>query len=256
MKSNAILYCIPYAGGSAKSLSNVTFRLKEIVDIHILELPGRGERRYEPLNTNLNSIIDEFYQKIVHNSGNSQQKIILWGHSMGAVIAFLLAEKLTKSGFDNFSGLIVSSMTSPLSNSRSERKLHLLPEDEFLQYFEKLVPSVKADSRMRDILYERMKHIVRADIEALENVKVENWNLLKIDSPIYVMYSLEDEIMTNGKDFESWSLNTNSYSKYYKIKGGHFFILDHSRVTAEVLTEIIYEAVDYKTEDLVNKSII
>jgi surfactin synthase thioesterase subunit len=238
MNEGSILFCLPYAGGSARSLTNVTHRLKHVMQIRHLELPGRGNRSNEPLCTDLQVIVDDLYHTI-SESAEKFKKIYLWGHSMGAIVALLLACKLEKNGH-NFGGLIVSAMTGPSENN-NKRKLHLLPEKEFFQYFVKLMPpgmSMEND-RKADIMFDRMQSVLRADIQALELLSIKDWDKMIINAPIYVLFGNDDEIMSKKDGYSSWKLHTKALLQQYVMEGGHFFVLQHAVKTACIIQHII-----------------
>ena len=236
-----ILFCLPYAGGSARSLSNVTFRLGESIQVKELELPGRGDRRLEPLCTDLEKIIDDLYKLICGTITNCTQRIFIWGHSMGAIIALLLAVRLNKDENYNFGGLIVSAMTGPEKIGKSDSKLHLLPHEEFFEYFSRMIPAGKGivDKHRNQKLLERTLLILRSDISALENFKIKNLPALVIDAPIHVLVGTLDEILPNLYDYSLWQDHTTGHMKRYLIKGGHFFVLEQSLQTASIIQEII-----------------
>jgi surfactin synthase thioesterase subunit len=243
MLENTILFCLPYAGGSARSFANVTYRLSHAMEINVLELPGRGERRLEPLCTDLNTMVEEFYTIICKTVTNTESRVLIWGHSMGAVLALLIACKLSKNKDCHFDGLIVSAMTSPAGKKESKRKLHQLPQEEFIKYFEKLIPSSKSElhDRMKEIMFERMQVVLRADIAALENLKIKDWLALVVDVPIYVLIGKQDEIMPKQQEYYAWKHHTPAPVKYYLMNGGHFFVLDHPEQTASTLLKIVNE---------------
>lgn len=239
--TSRLLFCLPYAGGSARSLSNVTYRLGGNIRVKGLELAGRGSRHEEPLCTNLEAIIDDLYGQIEAAIEHPAQRIFIWGHSMGAILALLLACRLKERGACNFGGLIVSAMTGPAGYNRSERKLHQLPHEDFLQYFSKLVPAGKGtvEKHRNNQLLERMLFILRADIRALENFSPEDWTALVIDAPIHVLIGEQDEIMPNRHDYHSWANHTRDTARQYLVNGGHFFVLEQSLQTADILRNII-----------------
>jgi surfactin synthase thioesterase subunit len=241
MLEKAILFCLPYAGGSARSFANITYRLNHVMEVKVLELPGRGERRLEPLCIDLNTMVDEFYTIICKTVIDTERRVLIWGHSMGAVVALLLAYKLTKNKDCRFEGLVVSAMISPAGKKSSKKKLHLLPQEEFNKYFEKLIPSSKSElnERMKEIMLGRMQVVLRADIAALENVPVKDWLSLVIKVPIHVLIGKQDEIMPDQLEYQSWKHHTVAPVKYYLMEGGHFFILDYPDETANILMKIV-----------------
>ena len=70
------LFCFPYAGGSASAFASVTSRLSKDIQVTALELPGRGNRRNEPLCTDMQQILDELFDAVTSRISGHEKKVI------------------------------------------------------------------------------------------------------------------------------------------------------------------------------------
>src|SRR5438045_2684909 len=83
----------PFAGGSAYSLVDLPPRLMRPGDtVLVVQYPGRGPRISEPHASSLPELAEEVARDIVrHGTG----KLVLAGHSMGGVLCYEVASRLT-----------------------------------------------------------------------------------------------------------------------------------------------------------------
>lgn len=109
--ANVNLFFFPFAGGTSQSYRQL-IKSGEIMGCNIFafELPGRGIRISETFNSNLNAIKEDCLTSIMPYLN---KKMILLGHSMGAIIAFELLSVLETHSPNLQSSLIVSAANSP-----------------------------------------------------------------------------------------------------------------------------------------------
>ena len=120
------LFCLPYAGGGASFYRPWIERLAPDVHVHPVQLPGREARlrehafeRIEPLIASLADVL----------GAHLDRPFALFGHSMGALIAFELARELRRRQAPVPVRLLVSGHPAP-QLPRSESTRHALPEPE------------------------------------------------------------------------------------------------------------------------------
>ena len=112
------LFCIPYAGCSASIYSKWKRKLPQDIELIPLEPAGRGRRCDEPLYNNLNEAVDDLYWEAAKVLDRSDE-YILFGHSMGSLLAFELYYKLMEEGFREPLHLYVSGARLPIWNGAS-----------------------------------------------------------------------------------------------------------------------------------------
>lgn len=239
MIDNAILFCVPYAGGSSKSISNVTCLINtDGLDIQCLELPGRGMRSKEPFVSSIGEAMNDLYEKVKSRLQNPHQPIIFWGHSLGALLALLLTHKFHQDGY-NISGLIVSGMKAPLfveSFSKNAVKKH---RDSL---FSEMMP-LKKQSNKQSPLFQRVHkkgmEIMERDIAILENNDMKNWTEIIIEKPLTVLIGEQDELFPTLEYYNDWKLHTTDTTHYYSISGGHLFVMQHPVEVAALISQVI-----------------
>ncbi len=212
------LFCIPYAGGNAWSYRALEPALASGITLEGLELPGRGRRAQEPLSTSLEELADDLFQQICQRAATSRYAI--YGHSMGALLAFLTAHRIRSAGLAQPDALFVSGSDAPASRQQHQR--HLLPLPQFLTMLRELggcPPQVLEDRELLNYF----EPILRADFTAVETWARRDQPPLTL--PLVVMVGTADD--TAVADAADWALETTASCRVHEFGGDHFFILDH-----------------------------
>ncbi|MEY9905054.1 surfactin synthase thioesterase subunit [Catenulispora sp. MAP12-49] len=90
------LVCAPHAGGGAAAFAAWRALLPEAVALHAVQLPGREDRFGEPLTTDLDQAAASVLPDVL--ALPAQRPIVLFGHSMGGLLAYALARRLQDAG--------------------------------------------------------------------------------------------------------------------------------------------------------------
>ncbi|WP_138796198.1 thioesterase II family protein, partial [Escherichia coli] len=89
------LVCFPHAGGSAAYFHGVSRALSPAVDVLAVQYPGRQDRRHEPLIDSIDGLAARVREEL---APWTDRPLALFGHSMGAMVAFEVALRLTADG--------------------------------------------------------------------------------------------------------------------------------------------------------------
>src|SRR5689334_11040487 len=81
------LFCLPYAGGSGTVFHKLAQSFGDDVEVHSMQPPGRGFRMREPAFAELAGLIYGLREAI---EPRLDRPYALFGHSMGALVAFEL----------------------------------------------------------------------------------------------------------------------------------------------------------------------
>ncbi|TDD12640.1 thioesterase II family protein, partial [Nonomuraea diastatica] len=90
-----ILFCLPYAGGSANVYQEWPLEIHGAAVIP-LQLPGRGNRFSEPPHHDMRALVDDLLTGV---RTYLDRPFAIFGHSMGARIAYEVACALLERGW-------------------------------------------------------------------------------------------------------------------------------------------------------------
>ncbi|NNB91405.1 SDR family NAD(P)-dependent oxidoreductase, partial [Corallococcus exiguus] len=103
------LFCFPYGGGGA-SLYLDWARLPEHIEVWPVQLPGRETRIHEPPLHRLDDLLPRLEAAL---SPHLDLPFAFYGHSLGALLAYLLASRLRAHGRPQPEHLIVGGASAP-----------------------------------------------------------------------------------------------------------------------------------------------
>lgn len=219
------LFCFPYAGGGASAYSTIGKKLAGKLEVFAMQLPGREEKIMKSAYTSLESVAGDAAKEIKPHLGSC---IIFWGHSMGARIAFEVAQKLESEG-SWINHLIVSGNTIPEIPPRIYMKD--LPDAAFKEELHKMAGTPRAVIENQELM-DIFIPILRADFALAETDCVSGQEPL--DCPITAWCGSQDK-EAKYTDVLLWK----KYTKQFTVKvfeGDHFFIKDQED---EVIKEIV-----------------
>jgi len=225
------LFCLPFAGGSKTAYYRFTELAPEALTIIPLELPGRGTRYSEPLLTDLHAMVDDIMAQI---RPRLSQPYALYGHSMGALLCYLLAKRIAQEKLNAPLHLFLTGKGAP--SILFNRKIrHLMPQEELvadLQQMGGMPDIVLKDHKLLDLFLP----IIRADFQAVESFRYEE--PARLDLPLTVITGSEESIA--DEKIKPWQLETFATVTFRKLPGGHFFIFNYSREILEMITHALY----------------
>lgn len=225
------LFCFPHAGGSASAFKSWCKTVPSDIEVVPVELPGRGMRFLESLPESFELLSQKM---LVELNSQFDRPFFFFGHSMGGLLAYLMAINIKKNNEkSNLCGIVVSACRAP-DDPESEPPIHHLPENLFLSElikFDGIPNEVVQDKELLDFVVP----IIRADISILEN---HVWQDLdeKIAVPIVAYGGGEDSISQYSMD--RWRLKTSSTFRNRSFSGGHFFLKDSE---AEVVKSLAFD---------------
>jgi len=141
--------------------------------------------------------------------------VALYGHSMGALVAFELARALSAEGLPPLH-LFVSGRRAPHLPAR-KATIHHLPDDAFAAAL-KDMGGLSAGARPALMRY--VLPIVRADLELAEEFTYRPRP--RLQCPITAFYGTEDPIV-DVDQVEAWKHETDSTFEVHGSSGDHFF---------------------------------
>lgn len=121
------LFCLPPAGAGASSFEGWPELLGPAVDVTAVQLPGREDRVLEPAHRRLDGLLDELVPVLADALDGPYA---LFGHGMGALIAYEAARRLVAQGAPPPRHLFASALGAPHAAHR-RRYVSRLSEPDF-----------------------------------------------------------------------------------------------------------------------------
>ncbi|MFK4099050.1 thioesterase II family protein [Streptomyces sp. NPDC019531] len=214
------LICLPYAGAGASFYRPWTALAGDAVQIVPLQLPGRerliDEEPYRDVHRAVDGLTDDLRSRL----GDGGGRVALFGHSLGAVLAYELAHRLADEPGVDPVHLFVSGSPEP-ARGRERHATGLSDEDflarvgEFAGYHH---PALD-DPEMREMILPAL----RADVEMHENYAPSTE--LPLNVPLTVIRG-EDDDLVGYDDAESWSKVAGRDFEHVEVPGGHMYLTD------------------------------
>lgn len=212
----ARLVCFPYAGGGVSIFRDWPRALPHDVEVCSIELPGRDTLIALPPPSGLPELVEQVRESF---SALADLPVVLFGHSLGALLAFELARALRRDGDRLPAALCVSGHRAPhLPDPR--RPLHLLPDAEFAAELCRLQgtpPEVLANRELMDLFLP----LLRADFALAETYRYESETPLPV--PILAWGGLDDAEVSPA-EMAAWERHTSLRFKLRMLPGSHFFL--------------------------------
>ena len=232
--SNALcrLFCLPHSGSGAFQFATWKNFLPDVLDICPIQLPGRENRLREPPFIRVRTIVEKLASELrLH----LDRPYILYGYSLGALIAFELARELRRRKIRPPLSLYALARRAPHLPQHDPPVCHL-SDDLFLAEVARRYGGMPAIILQDVELMKLVMPVLRADITALETYVYEEQDPL--DCPIYAFGGSFDSA-AKEKDLEAWRSHTSSGFELKMFDGDHFFIRNHRQsIFRSILAQI------------------
>jgi surfactin synthase thioesterase subunit len=211
----------PHAGGSATCFFPLSGALSPDVDVLAIQYPGRQDRRKEDNVEDLLTLADLIVPEVLPYA---DRPLALYGHGMGATVAFEVAVRLAAAQV--VPGLLLVTGRRAPSSSRDER-IHSCSDADFVREVKGLGST---DSRLFDDP-QTLKMILpglRSDYRATELYRYRDTPPL--ECPIVALIG-EDDPMVTEEEALLWGTHTAAGLTVSVMSGDHFFINENTEVT-------------------------
>ena len=228
------LICLPFAGGNKYSYREYAENSPSFLKLITLEYPGRGGRLKEPLVTDVNHLVDDLYHQI--KSAIGHKKYALYGHSMGGLLASLLAQRIAVENNPLPILVFITGTTGPAARLvNNEVKKHLLSKADFLNEIKNLQGMPDEILENKDLL-DYFEPILRADFEVCENYIYREFKPLPIPYTVITGYN---EKMP-AEEIQLWQKETEIPVDFMQLPGSHFFIFKNSKLIVDIISKKLY----------------
>jgi len=210
------LFCFPHAGGGPSFFRQWCAALRPEIAVRRVLLPGREWRLEEPPFRRIGELVEPLCAALEPYLG---QPYALFGHSMGAVVAYEVARRLSGVGTAGPTCLIVSGRRAPML-AGNRRPLSRSPDDEFLDEVVRLngiPPEVLDESELISMLLPTL----RADYELAETYRPLHGG--RVDCPVIAYLSTSDPEINYDEMF-GWREVTTAEFTMRVFPGDHFYL--------------------------------
>lgn len=211
------IFCFHHAGGSASVYRKWTLEKKKMNFICV-ELPGKGTRRREPFVGDFKKLQEPLCESIVKVTQG--EPFILFGHSMGAAMAFYVAEHLQSKYNICPEKLIAAGRQAPQDEDPEEFKTYM-GDDALIRELKKYNATPKEILENKELLQYILPE-VRKDYTLNESLIYHGE---RIDTPIYINCGSKD-IGATSAIMQHWQSVTTKEFKEKEFEGDHFFVLN------------------------------
>lgn len=241
------MFCFPYAGGGASAYAGWQRVLGDGVEVLPVQLPGREGRMAEPRFTDLPALVADLDRELGEELDGPH---VLYGHSMGALVAFALAQH--RRARDE---------RLPLALLLGAHRAPHLPAPPITQGYVAddmgLVRGLAALGGLPRVLLDRpdwlaaLLPVVRGDLMLCDGAGSVDRTPLPI--PLHTFAGADDRLVT-VPEVREWAPYSTEDCETTVVPGGHFFTREKESVFLDRLSTVLSRYTDIA--DLLGRNLV
>lgn len=222
------LACFPHAGGSASFYFPMAGALAQDADVFAVQYPGRQDRRSEPVVTDITVLADEVADRLA--ARDDGRPLALFGHSMGSLVAFEVADRLQDRGTP-VSALIVSGRRAPHLYRRDD--IRERTDDGVVAELRELSGTDSGLLGDEEII-RMILPAVRGDYQAVETYL--RTTPARLTCPVLALVG-DNDPRVEPDDVRGWADHTTAGFDLKILPGGHFYLLQEQAAVLAAVRE-------------------
>ncbi len=225
------LFCLPFAGGAASIYDKWESKLSKKIELCPINLAGRGNRFTDKPYADLEEAVDDIYD-IIKNNITEDSEYAIFGHSMGALLAYELIQKIQSHG-KNGPVHVFFSGRKPVHIPKTEKFYRDMDDLEFQEAVLLLgitPPEIFKNLELKEIFIP----LLRSDFTIAETF-VDRPEIVPLKCNISALIGKHENI--TSEEAEQWEFHTTENCSVYYIEGGHFFLLNQLQTVINIIND-------------------
>jgi surfactin synthase thioesterase subunit len=228
------LVCLPFGGSGVSFFRPWSEFAGKRLDILPLRLPGRELLIDVEPHRDLHQATDGLLADLLEELGGPA-RVVLFGHSVGAVLAYELAHRLRAVPGIDLVRVFASGSPEP-GTQRTLRATGLADDDEFLLRVRQ-ISGYSHEAMDVPEIRELLLPALRADVEMHENYLPST--LLPLDVPITALRGTDDELVP-AEQAAAWAGVTTEDFELIEFPGGHMYLIDSGQALVRLIDSTIH----------------
>jgi medium-chain acyl-[acyl-carrier-protein] hydrolase len=224
------LLCFHHAGGTASYFREWAEDVPPDVEVCAIQLPGRESRFGEPLIADLPTLLEPLSRAVLPLL---DRPYVLFGHSLGALVAFELARYVRRTGDRQPRHLFAAGRIAPHLRDVT-RSLHTLADDVLVEELVQRYDAIPEEVRREPELMELLIPVIRADLTIIGTY--DHQEEAPLICPITVFGGATDR-STSHDQLAAWQEHTAGSCKVHVLDGDHFFIRSRRLELLRLITQ-------------------
>lgn len=228
-----LLFCFPFAGGTADFYNNLEKACGDKVQFIKLEYSGHGTRMKEPLYSSIHELTNDLYPRIINTlTANPNMDYSMLGYSMGSIAMFDMLIRIVKDGKCRSPWSVFLSAHQP----QSMKSLRNIPDDDIDDWVkERTIEFGGIDKRLfyNKSFWRLYLPIFKADYRMIADYDFDGIEFLT-DIPATVFYSEDD---TPYVEMTEWKHFFSGDCDFVEYTGTHFFIEEYYQDMADIILD-------------------
>jgi surfactin synthase thioesterase subunit len=225
------LVCFHHAGGASAAFRALTRALDPHIPVTAVNLPGRESRFREPRHRDIYACATQCADEL---RADLQRPHVLLGHSMGAIIAFTIAQQRIAAGHRCPDALIVASYAAPQLPSAAAQIESA--DDRQLATTLSQFGGLPAEILARPEWLAALMPVVRDDLRICASYRDRGEPPLPC--PIHIFGGDTDPLVSRAA-LTGWRRHTSQPRPITIVAGGHLLFRDPDPVLIKAITTIL-----------------